>query len=82
MLVTMRGEWGEFNPWQVPLGRCTEQVLDAAGVAVFNVREPSEIVETVRAAASFAWHTGRAVAVLISQRIVGAKSFRSEGQAK
>src|SRR5579864_7977155 len=23
-LVTMRGEWGEFNPWQVPMGSATE----------------------------------------------------------
>ena len=22
-LVTMRGEWGEFNPWQVPMGNAT-----------------------------------------------------------
>ena len=22
-LVTMRGEWGEFNPWQVPMGSST-----------------------------------------------------------
>jgi hypothetical protein len=22
-LVTMRGEWGEFNPWQVPMGTAT-----------------------------------------------------------
>ncbi len=21
MIVTMRGEWGETNPWQVPMGR-------------------------------------------------------------
>src|SRR5262249_53792449 len=27
LLVTMRGEWGEFNPWQVPMGAITEAVL-------------------------------------------------------
>jgi len=27
VLVTMRGEFGEFNPWQVPMGAITEDVL-------------------------------------------------------
>ena len=27
MVVTMRGEWGEFNPWQLPMGQSTQQVL-------------------------------------------------------
>jgi sulfopyruvate decarboxylase TPP-binding subunit len=30
MLVTMRGEWGEFNPWQVPMGQATPAVLERA----------------------------------------------------
>ena len=28
MIVTMRGEWGEFNPWQLPMGQSTQQVLE------------------------------------------------------
>ena len=27
MLITMRGEWEEFNPWQVPMGSIVEPVL-------------------------------------------------------
>src|SRR5262245_59589626 len=27
MLVTMRGEWGEFNPWQVPMGQASAENL-------------------------------------------------------
>ena len=34
MLVTMRGDWGEFNPWQVPMGQGTEAALEAMGVIV------------------------------------------------
>ena len=29
MLVTMRGEWEEFNPWQVPMGSIVEPALEA-----------------------------------------------------
>ena len=30
-LVTMRGEWGEFNPWQVPMGSSTQAVFELSG---------------------------------------------------
>src|SRR3546814_19491696 len=33
-IVTMRGEWGEFNPWQLPMGQATPAVPEAAGVTV------------------------------------------------
>lgn len=75
MLVTMRGEWGEFNPWQVPMGQATESVLEASGVIVHRVDEPDEIAETVEAAAKLAFEGGRMVAVLIGQRVIGFKDW-------
>jgi sulfopyruvate decarboxylase alpha subunit len=74
-LVTMRGEWGEFNPWQLPMGGATEASLVAAGVRVHRVEAPDEVAETVRAAAMLAFQSSRAVAVLIGQRVIGAKRF-------
>ena len=35
-LVTMRGEWGEFNPWQVPMGSSTEGVFELSGIKVLR----------------------------------------------
>src|SRR2546428_8380638 len=32
MLVTMRGETGERNPWQVPMGQATPEALRLGGV--------------------------------------------------
>jgi sulfopyruvate decarboxylase alpha subunit len=75
-LVTMRGQWGEFNPWQVPMSQATVPALSAIGVVVQPVDEAEKVAETVAAAAQLAFSTGRAVAVLISQRIVGAKQFK------
>jgi sulfopyruvate decarboxylase TPP-binding subunit len=75
MLVTMRGEWGEFNPWQVPMGQATERVLQAAGVIVHHVDEPAKVGETVAAAVKLAFDAGRMVAVLIGQRAVGSKDW-------
>ena len=75
MLVTMRGQWGEFNPWQVPMAQGTVPALSGMGVVVRTVDEASDVAETVAAAARLAFNTSRAVAVLIGQRVIGAKEF-------
>jgi sulfopyruvate decarboxylase alpha subunit len=76
MLVTMRGEWGEFNPWQLPMAQATKSVLVAMGAIVQKADAAEDIVQTVSAAARLAFNTSRIVAVLIGQRIVGAKEFK------
>ena len=76
MILTMRGHWGEFNPWQVPMSQATVPSLNAIGVTVQTVDQPGEAAETVAAAARLAFSTGRAVAVLLSQRVIGAKQFK------
>jgi sulfopyruvate decarboxylase alpha subunit len=75
MLVTMRGEWGEFNPWQLPMGQNTPTVLEASGLIVMRVNEAAKVAETVEAASKLAFNTLSPVAVLLSQELLGAKSF-------
>jgi sulfopyruvate decarboxylase alpha subunit len=74
-LVTMRGEWGEFNPWQVPMAKATETCLQAMGVRVMRASHAGEVGETVRAGFDAAFHAGEAVAVLLSQRLIGRKQW-------
>ncbi len=74
-LVTMRGQWGEFNPWQVPMGAGTAAALENAGVVVHHVDEAAKVGETVFAAAHLAFDASQAVAVLISQRVIGFKGW-------
>ena len=76
MLVTMRGEWGEFNPWQIPMGQGTAKALEDAGVIVYHVHEAGELTETVYAASQIAFNAYRPAAVLIGQRVVGFKDWR------
>jgi sulfopyruvate decarboxylase alpha subunit len=75
MLVTMRGQWGEFNPWQVPMGQATRPALEAVGVKCFPVDKAEEVGETFAAAADLAFNSRVSAAVLVSQRIIGAKGF-------
>jgi sulfopyruvate decarboxylase alpha subunit len=80
-LITMRGEWGEFNGWQVPMGQATEAVLKAMGVHVKRAETKEEVVDMVSAAASLAFGSIIPVAVLFSQKLIGAKVFvKPEGE--
>ena len=75
MLVTLRGEWGEFNPWQIPMGQATPEALRLGGVSTLRLERRDEAFETVTAAAKLAFDGYAAVAVLIGQRLIGTKSF-------
>ena len=75
-IVTMRGEWGEFNPWQVPMGLGTRPALEALGSAVHDAREPGAVKDAVEAAAKLAFNSFQQCAVTISQRVLGAKAFK------
>jgi len=72
-VVTMRGEWAEFNPWQVAMGAATQAVLAAMGVTALRVDAAAEAAPTVEAAAAAAFDGDQAVAVLLSQRMLGRK---------
>ena len=73
MLVTMRGEWAEFNPWQVPMGRATEPALTAIGVRTIRAETAEDLVEIAGSAAALAYEADQQIAVLISQRMIGKK---------
>ena len=75
MLVSMRGDFGEGNPWQMPMGRAVEPVLEAMGVMCIRVDDAREAAASVRAAATMVFKAGQAVAVLLSQKLIGAKPF-------
>ena len=76
MLVTMRGDFGEFNPAQIPMGNATQAVLEALGVIVKRAETGEDVAEVVSGAMRLAFNTYRPVAVLVGQRLLGAKDFR------
>lgn len=78
MLITMRGQVGEFNPWQVPMGQAVPAVLAAMGVVVHEANAAEAIAPAVDAAARLAFGSYQSVAVLISQAVIGIKSFQEQ----
>jgi sulfopyruvate decarboxylase alpha subunit len=74
-LVTMRGEYAEFNPWQCPMGEATQAALELMGVKVLRANHPEEVEDIVGAALDAAFEAGQRVAVLLSQRLIGRKKW-------
>jgi sulfopyruvate decarboxylase alpha subunit len=75
LLVTMRGEWAEFNPWQVPMGMRTQAALELMDVIVHRAERSEDAAGTVAAAIETAFAGDYAAAVLLAQRLVGAKRW-------
>ena len=76
VLVTMRGEFGEFNPWQVPMGGITEDVLRLSDFLTYRIESPDAVDEIVGAGCDMAFNCNLAVALLLSQRLIGPKQWR------
>jgi sulfopyruvate decarboxylase alpha subunit len=74
-LVSMRGDFGEGNPWQFPMGQAVQPVLEAMGVICLPIARPEEVVPIVDAALTMVFQSGNAVAVLLTQKLLGAKQF-------
>jgi sulfopyruvate decarboxylase alpha subunit len=75
ILVTMRGEFAEFNPWQVPMGSITKASLELCGFLTYRADAPEEVDEIVAAGCDMAFDGNQAVAVLLSQRLIGRKQW-------
>ena len=75
MIVTMRGDFGEFNPAQVPMGNATQAVLEAMGTLVRRADRAEDVAPTVDATLRLAFNTLRPAATLLGQRLLGAKTF-------
>jgi len=73
VLVTMRGEFGEFNPAQIPMGSITEAVLRLSGFLTYRIDSPDDVADVVGAACDMAFDSNVAVAVILSQRLIGRK---------
>ena len=74
-LVSMRGDFGEGNPWQYTMGQAVAPVLQAVGVTCLRAETPDEALAAVRAALTMVFQAGQAVAVLFTQKLLGAKRF-------
>ncbi len=68
-VISMRGDPGEWNWAQVPMGRAVVPVLDAFGVQHLVIDQPDAAEEIVRASTVLAFDTRSPVACLLPRRL-------------
>lgn len=75
MVVTMRGDWAEFNGWQNPMGQATETALRSVGVMTWRADRPDDVQPLLHGAATMAFNGDAATALLLGQRLIGEKKW-------
>lgn len=75
VLVTMRGEFGEFNQWQVPMGSITDEVLRLSGFLTYRIEQAEDVDDIVGAGCDMAFDGNLQIAILLSQRLIGRKQW-------
>ncbi|MEK9672928.1 MAG: phosphonopyruvate decarboxylase [Rhodospirillaceae bacterium] len=75
MMISMRGDHGEQNPWQYPMGKAVKGILEAMGVMMFTVERRDELERAADAAIQAAFRNNQAAALVLSQKFLGAKAF-------
>jgi sulfopyruvate decarboxylase alpha subunit len=75
MMVTMRGDYGEQNPWQYPMGEAVEPLLKAMGVLIFKVESRDDLEKATTAALNASGKGAQPAAIVLSQKFLGAKGF-------
>jgi sulfopyruvate decarboxylase alpha subunit len=73
MFITMRGEWEEFNPWQVPMGSIVDPVLKLCEAEIYRARAPGDVAGSAERAIQHAFGAERIAAVILSQELIGKK---------
>jgi sulfopyruvate decarboxylase alpha subunit len=73
MIITMRGEWEEFNPWQEPMGSIVEPVLKLCEAQIYRAQTPDEVEGAAERAVQHVFDDERIGAVILSQQLIGKK---------
>ena len=76
LFITMRGEWAEFVPWQIPMGKRTANILAELDFDIFRVEQAGDAAPFSQAALDHAFQADRRVAVILAQRLIGRKNWQ------
>src|SRR5712691_10843960 len=73
LFIGCRGELGEFNPSQVPIGQALRPILDALRIPHFELTHPEEVNVSVDVALKLAYALESPVAILLTTQLAGWK---------
>lgn len=75
MIVTMRGQYKEFNSWQGPMGQNAQSLLETCGLETRMIDEAAAVGPAVAEAATDVFGNGVRRAVLVHQKLMPEKTF-------
>ena len=74
-LVTMRGEFEEFNSWQVPMGEATQASMELMGFKVIRIESTEQVISLIKSELGKVFNKNLRVAILLSQKFIGKKKW-------
>jgi len=74
-IISMRGEFGEGNPWQYAMGEAVIPSLESIGVKCLKIYNQDDVSKTIQSALTMTFKAERSIAVLLSQKLLGSKEF-------
>ena len=75
LMVSMRGDYGEQNPWQYPMGEAADAILEAMGLQVIRIDRKEDLEAGLAAGTNAVFKAGRSAAIVLTQQFLGAKPF-------
>ena len=73
LFINLRGELGEFNIAQVPMGRGTRPILDVLGLPYYTLTSEEGMEGVVRGALKLCFNTRQPVAMCLTPQLHGGK---------
>ena len=71
----MRGQWHEFNPWQIPMGQSTIPTLESMDILTETVEKAEEVEKFATAILHRAFIGMQPGALILHQRLMPIKTF-------
>ena len=74
-IISMRGEFGEGNPWQYAMGEAVIPSLESIGVKCVKIYNQDDVSKTIQSALTMTFKVERSIAILLFQKLLGSKKF-------
>lgn len=73
LVMSQRGDLGEFNPAQVPMGRALTRILDALGIRWIRPTSIAELEQQADGLIKLGYVSGQPVAIVLPTELTGGK---------
>jgi sulfopyruvate decarboxylase subunit alpha len=70
MVISLRGDFGEKDPWQTEGGLVTEELLRALRIPSARLEHPSHVKERIQKGMTLAYASNRPVALLLCRDLM------------